>query len=64
MKKFSKNKSSIFHFKLFNEDGNGMVLNGVSISFTIIIFTYTPFDSFFKKIRDFIDYLMFKEINN
>lgn len=60
MKDFSKKKNGIYHFKIYNEDGRNMILNNVSLSFTICLFTYIDVSKLLKKISDYID---FRSIN-
>lgn len=60
MKTFNHKTASIFHFKLYNENGENMILNGITVAFTIVLFTYTPYENLFKKISNFIDYFLIK----
>lgn len=61
MKPFSKNKSGIYKFELYDEKGLIIELNNISLSFTISLFTYIDVDNIFKKISNYIDYKLLNE---
>lgn len=60
MKDFNYKNNSIFNFVLYNENGLNIELNGVPINFTIVLFTYTPYENMLKKISNFIDFILLK----
>lgn len=50
-----------FNFRLLNSNGREVILHGCEISFTLIIFTYTPHEYIYDKISKYIDYKIFNE---